>query len=338
MNLDKGLIRTSLIAGVLLTLLASCGGGEGAADTVDINGTAVPPRIQIATASVGGSYFPVGNAIAQVVTDNLEGVVATAENTSGSNQNIRLLDTNQVHFGMGNVAITYSAVRGAGEYEKAFPVEAAISLQSSVAVVVVLADSEITTMADLAGKRVTTGPAGGGWEYFVGPILAGHGVEWDQFRPIFEGQANAMELLKDGTVDAVVVGGTVPHVTITAATATHEVRILQFDDDSLDRINAEYPFIQKITVPAGTYEGQDEDLLVADSGTAQLLVHADADPDMVYLITKTIYENRDVIAEAHPAGREITPERAAMDIGVPYHEGSRRYFSEIGILPDSPAN
>ena len=335
--LDRGWIRTGLIAIVAMAFLASCAGGDRVPETVDIDGTAVPPRIQIATASLGGSYFPVGTAIAQVLTDNLEGVVATAENTSGSNQNIRLLDTDQVHFGMANVAITYSAVRGAGEFEKAFPVEAAISLQSSVAVVVVLADSGITTMQDLAGKRVTTGPAGGGWQYFVEPILSGHGVEWDDFQAIYEGQANAMELLKDGTVDAVVVGGTVPHTTITAATATHDVKILEFDDASLDRINAGSPFIQKVTIPAGTYEGQDDDLLVADSGTAQLLVRTDADPDLVYLITKTIYEDRDIIAQAHPAGREITPERAAMDIGVPYHEGSLRYFSEIGILPDSLA-
>jgi hypothetical protein len=68
-----------------------------------------------------------------------------------------------------------------------------------------------------------------------------------------------------------------------------------------------------------------------DSGTAQLLVRADADPDFVYTVTRTIYENRERIAEIHPAGREITPERAAMDIGIPYHEGSIRYFNEIGI-------
>jgi hypothetical protein len=73
------------------------------------------------------------------------------------------------------------------------------------------------------------------------------------------------------------------------------------------------------------------DLVAADSGTAQLLVRADADPDYVYLVTRTIYENRAAIAAVHPAGREITPERAAMDIGIPYHEGSLRYFNEIGI-------
>jgi hypothetical protein len=321
----------SVCAGLVL---AACG-GDRALERVDVDGVAVPPRIQIATASVGGSYFPVGAAVAQVLSDNLEGVVATAENSSGSNQNIRLLDSDQILIGMANAAITYPAVRGQGEFEKAFPVQAMISLQSSVAVVVSLADSGISTFADLAGKRVTAGPAGGGWDYFVEPIIAGHGVQYDQFQQIYETQAASMELLKDGAVDAVFVGGTVPHVTITAATATDDLNYLPMDAASLAGINAEYPFIVPVTIPAGTYDGQEQDLQAADSGTAQLLVRTDADPDLVYLLTKTIYENREAIAQAHPAGREITPERAAMDLGIPYHEGSLRYFREIGILPAS---
>jgi hypothetical protein len=318
------------ILAVFLLVLAGCGGDQGQ-ETVEVDGTVVPARIQIATASVGGSYHPIGTAIAQVLSNNLEGVVATAENSSGSNQNIRMLDSSQIHFGLANAAITFPAIRGAGEFEKAFPVTAAISLQSSIAVIVALKDSGITTVGDLAGKRVATGPAGGGWDYFVEPILAGHGVTYDQFQPIYEGQANAMDLLKDGGVDAVVVGGSVPHVTITAATATHDLEYLPLDAGALGRINSEYPFIRAVTIPAGTYEGQDADLQAADSGTAQLLVRSDADPDYVYLVTKTIYEHRDDIAGIHPAGREITPERAAMDIGIPYHEGSLRYFNEIGI-------
>jgi hypothetical protein len=320
-----------VVVSVLTTALVLAGCQSQPEQTVVIDGVTVPARIQIATASVGGSYHPIGTAIAQVLSNHLEGVVATAENSSGSNQNIRMLDAGQIHFGLANAAVTFPAVRGAGEFEKAFPVTAAISLQSSVMVIVALEGSGITTVGDLVGKRVATGPAGGGWDYFVEPILAGHGVAYDQFQQIYESQANAMDLLTDGGVDAVVVGGSVPHVTITAATTTHELEFIPFDAAALERINVDYPFIRKVTIPAGTYQGQDTDLQVADSGTAQLLVREDADPDFVYLVTKTIYENRGEIAAIHPAGREITPERAAMDIGIPYHEGSLRYFREIGL-------
>jgi hypothetical protein len=103
-------------------------------------------------------------------------------------------------------------------------------------------------------------------------------------------------------------------------------------------VSAEYPFIRTVIIPDGTYNGQEGDIIAADSGTAQLLVREDADPDLVYLIARTIYENREAITQMHPAGREITPDRAAGDYGIPYHEGALRYFEEIGILPDSLAN
>ncbi len=323
------------LAGVIVLALLGCSGVGGGADVVVVDGATLPARMQLATASVGGSYFPVGNAIAQVLSDAFPGVVVTAEASSGSSQNIRMLDADQVDLGLGNAAVTFPAIRGAEGFDRAFPVQAVISLQSSVMTVVARQGSGISTLSDLAGKRVALGPAGAGWDYFMRPALAAHGVSYEDFQQIYEGQANAMELLADGGVDAVVAGGSVPQPSIVSATATQDLVYLEFDAAALDRTSIEFPFIQKITIPAGTYEGLEEDHQTFDSGSAQLLVRSDADPDYVYLIAKTIYENRDQIGEMHPAGREITPERAAMDIGIPYHAGSLLYFSEIGVLEPS---
>ena len=332
-------LRVGIVAASTLLLLGSCAGGGAVEETVNVDGVSIPARIKIATASVGGSYYPVGTAIAQVLNE-LPGVAAAAEVSSGSSQNLRMLDANQIHFGLSNAAITFPAIKGVESFEKPFAVRAVISLHRSVVLFVALKDDGITTFGDLEGKRVAVGPAGAGWDYFVRPILAAHGVDYDSFRHINEGQANATEFLTDGSVDAIIVGGSIPHATIMAANATDDLEYLEFDEAALDGVTAEYPFIRKFSIPAGTYKGQDQEFMAADSGTAQLVVRADADPDYVYLVTKTIYENRDKIAEMHRAGEEITPERAAMDIGIPYHEGSLRYFSEIGIwnpqtdLPD----
>jgi TRAP transporter TAXI family solute receptor len=145
-------------------------------------------------------------------------------------------------------------------------------------------------------------------------------------------------MLTDGIVDAVFVGGSIPHVTILSATASHELQYLEFNEAALDKVEAEYPFIKKFTIPSGTYKGMDRNFLAVDSGTTQLLVHENADPAYIYLVAKTIYENRGMAAEMHPALKEITPERAAMDIGIPYHEGSLRFFTEIGIWKPRPAS
>jgi TRAP transporter TAXI family solute receptor len=305
---------------------------------VNVNGTDVPERIKIATASVGGSYYPIGNALAQTLSKNLPGVLVTAENSSGSAQNIRMMDAGQVHFGLSNAAITYPAVRGLEGFEKPFPMKVVISLNASINIMVALKSSGIRTWADLKGKRIVIGPAGAGWDYFAKPIFAAHGVNYEDIRPVYEAQAAAMELLTDGIVDAVFVCGSVPHATILSASATHELEYLEFDEASLDKVTAEYPFIKKLTIPAQTYKGMDGEFLAVDSGATQLLVHENADPDYIYLIAKTIYENRSTVAEMHPAGKEITPERAAIDIGIDYHEGSLRYFNEIKIWKPRPAS
>lgn len=336
---DSGNQMQFLAAFLIGLSVVGCAGTEApAGPTVDVGGVQVPARIQIATASVGGSYHPVGLALASVLSDNLPGVVATAETSSGSNQNIRMLDSGQIDFGLANAAITFPAIRGVESFEKEFPVRAVISLQSSIAVVVALASSGFDSIADLAGRRVSVGPAGGGWDYFMRPIFEANGLPYDSFQKIYETQASAMDLLTDGSVDAVSVGGSVPHTTIVSGTATNDLKFFTYDRAAIEGLAAEYPFIRPFVIPAGTYDGQEGDLVAADSGTAQLLVREDADPDMVYLVAKTLYENRDAIAGMHPAGREITPERAAMDIGIPYHEGAIRYFEEIGILPDSLAD
>jgi TRAP transporter TAXI family solute receptor len=127
------------------------------------------------------------------------------------------------------------------------------------------------------------------------------------------------------------VGGSIPHATVMAATAAHEVEFIEFDEAALDSVTAAYPFVKKFKIPAQTYRGLNRDFWAGDVGAAQLIARADANPDFVYLIAKTIYENRGMITEMHRAGAEITPERAAMDIGIPYHEGSIRYFTEIKI-------
>ncbi len=320
-----------MVATATLLITPSCTPSGRSEETVDIDGTSVPARIKIASSPVGGGYYPMGNAIAQVLLTQLPGAIATNEATSGSAQNLRMLDGGELHFGLANASVTLPAIAGLEPFEKQFPVRAVISLHSSVNLFFALEGSGINRFSDLAGKRVAVGPAGGGWDSFTRPILAAHGVTYSNIRPVYEGQSNAVTMLTDRIVDAVQVGGSIPHATILAATATHELEYLEFDEASLDNLRAQYPTIQKYIIPGGTYAGMDSDFWAVDTGTCQLVVRADADPDFVYLIAKTLYEHRDSIANLVRHGDEITPERAAMDIGIPYHEGSLRYFEEIGI-------
>ena len=329
-------LAIAMVAVFSVFVLTSCARSERSEPTVDLDGITVPSRIKIASSPVGGGYYPMGAAIAQVLGTHLPGVLATNEATSGSAQNLRMLDGGELHFGLANASVTLPAVKGLEPFEKQFPVRAVISLHASVNLFVALENNGLSEFSDFDGKRVAVGPAGGGWDSFTRPILAAHGVSYADIRPVYEGQSNAITMLTDRIVDAVQVAGSIPHAPILAASATHNLAYVEFDEASLDALREQYPTIQKYMIPGGTYEGMDSDFWAVDAGTCQLIVRADADPDFVYLIAKTIYENRAMMAELVRHGAEITPERAAMDIGIPYHEGSLRYFEEIGILnPDS---
>src|SRR5688572_15859376 len=101
-----------LILTMILSVSCSSADQGGGEPTVNVGGTTVPARIKLATANVGGSYYPVGNAIAEVLSKNIPGVLATAETSGGSTQNIRMLDGNQIHLGMSNASITFPAIKG----------------------------------------------------------------------------------------------------------------------------------------------------------------------------------------------------------------------------------
>jgi TRAP transporter TAXI family solute receptor len=273
-----------------------------------------------------------GNAIAEVLSTKVPGLLATGEASGGSSQNIMILDNKQIDFALANASITVPAIRGGSDgFEKPYPVRAVITLHSSVNMFLALKDSGIKTIADMRGKRVSVGPAGGGWDAYTKPILAAHGLTFADFRPVYEGQSSAVDMLTDGNVDAIFVGGSIPHATVMSATAQHDISFILFDEMALDRVNMERPTIRKFPIPAQTYKGQDLEMWAVDSGPAQLLAREDADPEFIYQVTKALYENREAIAKMTPAGKEITPERAGMDIGIPYHEGSLRYFKEINI-------
>ena len=114
--------------------------------------------------------------MAEVFNGHSDGASMTAESTSGSQENIRRLDSGELDFALSNSAITYFAVRGTEGWDQAYPMRAVMTLAPNVAMFVVPAGSDVNGISDLTGKRVSVGPAGAGFEYFVRPLLAAHGI------------------------------------------------------------------------------------------------------------------------------------------------------------------
>ena len=319
-------MRKTLIGIAAATLLGCSGGSDGG-----------PKFFSIGTAPPGGAFFVVGGAIAQVIDENTRagGWQVSSEATKGTQENIRRLAKNELDFALANAAISYFATRGEGKWEGKQEIRAVMTLAPNIALFIAPRGSGVSAMADLEGKRVVVGPAGAGFDHFLRPILQAHGITYDDFTPLHNTQAAAVDMLADGSAAAAFLGGAVPTASITQASASQEIHFIPFDATAKAGLFEQYPFFAPAKIPADTYRGQREEYAGMNVGNMHLITRASLDEDTVYAFTKALYENRAEVVKKHPAGRAINPKNIVRDTGTPFHPGAIRYFKEIGIWPDA---
>jgi len=298
-----------------------------------------PDFVSIGTAPPGGAFFVVGGALGEVLNAHSEGNnwQVNSESTMGSQENISRLAQGELDLAMSNAAITYFAVRGGGEWPKPQPVQAIMTLAPNVALFITTANSGVTSIADLKGKRVVIGPAGAGFESFVTPILEAHGVKMSDITPLNATQAGAVDMLSDGSAAAAFLGGAIPTASISQAAASQEIVFIPFVEETRQALIRDYPFFHEAKIPGGTYRGQDKEFLGLNVGSMHLITATTQDEDLVYRVTKTLYENREEAAEKHPAGKAINPANVVRHTGTDFHPGAIRYYKEIGIWPADKA-
>ncbi len=333
--------RTLSASFVLLLAAALIAGCSSKSSTTD-NGPSSGKRqfLSMGTAPVGGAFQVVGGAIAEVLNDHKDQInwKVSAKGTKGSQENIRRLEKGELQFALSNAAISYFAVRGEGGWDKEYDVQAIATLAPNVALFITKADSGINSIADLKGKRVITGPAGAGFQMFIEPILVEHGVNWDDITSLNATQSGAVDQLADGSADAAFLGGAVPVGSITQAASTFDVHYIPFDETTRQTLIEKYAFFHPQVIPAGTYKGMDQDFQGLNVGSMHLITSASQDEELIYQLTKTIWENREEIAAKHPAGKAINPKNAARDTGIAYHPGAERLYREVGILASEEAD
>lgn len=294
--------------------------------------------LSLGTAPPGGAFFVVGGAIGEVLNENRgdNNWEMTAEATKGSQENIRRLASGELDLALANSAITYFGVRGEGGWDRAYPMRTVMTLAPNVALFLTAGDSGLRSIADLKGQRVSVGPAGAGFEYFLRPLLEAHGVTYDDFTPLNATQSGAVDMLSDGSAAAVFLGGAVPTASITQASSTRGIFFIPYDEQAIEQLTSTYLFFNRAVIPAGTYRGQDEPYNGLDVGSMHLITTADKDEELIYDLTRTIYENREKVVEKHAAGRAINPRNVVRDTGTEFHPGAIRYYKEIGIWPEPP--
>ncbi len=299
--------------------------------------SSAPPaqRLSIATGGTGGVYYVYGGALAQVLSRNLDGVEATAEVTAASVENLGFLAQGSADLGFSLADTAADAVAGRGRFPSALPVVALASLYDNVTHVVVPADSPARTVADLRGRRVSTGSPNSGTEVIAERVLEAAGL--DPARDVTLerlGVSESAAALKDGKIDAFFWSGGLPTAAVMelAATPGVSVRLLS-DADLVPRLNeAHGPLYGVLEVPEGVYRGVPR--VRVSTVRNLMMVRRDMPEDLAYRITRLLFEKKAELAAAHAAARDLDPARAAV-APVPFHTGAIRYFREAGVWKDA---
>lgn len=297
-------------------------------------------RYTIATGGTGGVYYPYGGSMASMLSDAIEDADFTAEVTSASVDNMYLIDSHDADLAFVLSDTAYDAGQGNAPFEEPVNANSLLTLYNNYTQIVATADSGITSVADLAGKRVSVGSPNSGTEVIALRILEAAGIDADN--DITMEQLSASEsaaAVKDGKIDAFFWSGGLPTAAVTDLGATPNMDITIVPSaDLVDEVSAAYgAFYHTGTIPAGTYPGQDEDVEVITVPNV-LVVNADMDEELAYNITKAIFDNQDDLALAHPEAKNLSLETALSSTALPYHPGALRYLAEQGITPESTAS
>ncbi len=291
--------------------------------------------ISIGTGGTGGVYYPYGGGLAEIWSKNVPGVKAVAEVTGASVENVKLAHRGETVIGevMGDVA--YQAYHGIGKFKgKPQKILAMACMYPNVLQIVTLKGSGIKNVTDFKGKRISIGAPGSGTAFMAELVLKTLGIPLDSFqvrRLSFNETANA---LRDGTVDAgfwVVAPGT---SSIMDLATTHQIEIVPFTPEQQKKVAEKFGYYSPWTLEAGVYRGVDKPVPTLSVWNV-IICKRDLPEDLVYQLTKTLFENNDYLQKIHPFARYTTPENAVAKTPIPLHPGAIRAIEEKGVkVPD----
>jgi uncharacterized protein len=289
--------------------------------------------VSIATGGTGGVYYPYGGGIAKVLNEKLPGVRATAEVTAASVDNLKLIRDGRADIAFTLADTLADAVSGRGAFEgRPVPAASLAVLYSNYTHVVTLASSPIRTIADLRGRVVSTGSPGSGTELIAFRLLRAAGL--DPNRDVVRqglGATESADALKDGKVAAFFWSGGLPTAAVQDLSYTPGLAIRFVPNaDLLPALRSEHGELYfALKIPAGAYPGVDADVPVV--GVANVLVVNRLMPDeLVYDITRVLFENQPELAGIHPEARNLSLQNATQGSPAAYHPGAQRYYREKG--------
>lgn len=290
--------------------------------------------MSIGTGGTGGVYYPLGGAIANVLTKNLPNLQATAEVTGGSVDNLKLIGTGQSELGFSMADAALDAFKGVDKFKSGkIPLQALLVVYPNRMHAVTLEGSGINSIADMKGKRVSTGSPGSATEVMAFRVIEAAGLDKDKdMKRERLSVAESVNAIKDGKIDAFFWVGGLPTASITDLAATPGLKMKLVDHaDLVDKMNAKYGKLYSAgIIKGGTYPGLDKDNKNTEVWNLILTNDKMSDQD-AYNIVKTLVEKKADIVAVHKEAESFSMDNQVQERSpIPFHPGAMKYFKEMG--------
>lgn len=295
------------------------------------------------TGGTTGTYYAFGGEIAALLSKKVDGLDVTAQSSGGSKANILAIKEGEAEIAWTQNDVMSYAYQGTEDFGGK-PVEcfsAIGSIYPEAVQLVVAKDSGITTVEDLKGKNVSVGAVGSGVYFNAVQILEIAGLTLDDIKPQYLNFNESADSFQNRQLDAFFIVSGFPNASIVDTALKREINIVSFDSDKMAQLQAKYPVYVTDVIPAGTYAGLDTDVTVP-AVSSVLIVSNDLSEDLVYAMTKALFENADELTNAKKSyisaenavkGVPTSPTDAANGVTIgSFHPGALRYYKEIGVI------
>jgi len=304
---------------------------------------------RIGTGGTAGTYYPIGGLLANAISNppgsrpceeggscGVPGLIASALSANGSVANINAIAGGSLESGFSQSDVATWAYTGTGIWEGKPAVDklrAIANLYPESIHLITSAESGISSVADLKGKRVSMDEPGSGTLVDAKIILDGYGLSEADIQPEFLKPDQAADRMRDGAMDAFFFVGGYPAGAISELASQHAVKLIPISCDEAPKICEEFKFFAPDVIPGGTYEGNAEDVQTLSVG-AQWVTSADQPEELIYQITKALWNDnsRKQLDAGHAKGKAITKETALNGVGIPLHPGAEKFYKEAGLL------
>jgi TRAP transporter TAXI family solute receptor len=319
----------------ITTVLTSYDSGQTPREALAARKTSVV----IGTGSITGLYFPTGNLIARTVNNDVEthGIQIKAKSTKGSDFNINAIMTGSMALGIAQSDRVYEAVEGLGEWKRTGPqkdLRAMFSLHAESVVLVAADDAEIKTIQDLRGKRVDIGEPGSGSRQNAIHALENAGLDYTKdFTATGFRAPEVAGILRQGKIDAFFYTAGHPNINLLDATTSRR-RVYFVPITDVNKLLMKYPYYIKAVVPKKFYPKATNESDVKTFGVkATFVTSAKVSDNVVYTVTKQVFEKIESYRTLHPAFAELTKDKMLECLAAPIHPGAKKYYDEAGLVP-----